>query len=114
MMNPTYLNRCRRSLLVKQRELLAANGGRLILTGAGSLGGADPLDQAFAESETAIEAHLNQVRSSLRQAIEWALIRLKQGNYGKCITCGHAISRARLRAVPWADHCRDCMEQLGG
>lgn len=113
MKSPTYLNRCRRSLLNKQRELLAANGGRLILGATGSLAGADLMDQALAESEATVEAHLNQVRSNLRQAIEWALIRLKQGNYGICASCGNAISRARLKAVPWTDHCRDCMEQVG-
>jgi len=113
MKNPTYLNRCKRSLLTKQRELLAANGGRLILAGAGSLAEADPIDQAFAESQAAVEAHLTQVRSSLRRAIEWALVRMKQGNYGICASCGDAISRARLRAVPWTEFCRDCMEQEG-
>ena len=49
MNNPTYLNRYRRSLLAKQRELLAANGGRLVLGAAGGLVGADVMDQALAE-----------------------------------------------------------------
>ena len=113
MNNANYLNRCRRSLLTKQRELLAANGGRLVLRAAGSLAGADLMDQALAESEATVEAHLSQVRSNLRQAIEWALVRLKKGNYGICTACGNAISRARLKAVPWTDHCRTCMEQAG-
>ena len=111
MNKPSYLNQCRRSLLRKQQELLAANRGRLILATTGDLAGADPMDQALAESEATVEAHLSQVRSRLRQAIEWALIRIKQGNYGICVACGNAISRARLKAVPWTDCCRDCMEQ---
>jgi DnaK suppressor protein len=113
MRNPTYLNQCRRSLMTKQRELLTATGGRLILDAPGSLGGADFMDQAFAESEAIVEARLSQVRSSLRQAIEWALVRVKRGDYGICASCGNTISRARLKAVPWTDHCRDCMEQEG-
>jgi hypothetical protein len=32
MKNSTYLNRYRRSLLAKQRELLTANSGRLVLS----------------------------------------------------------------------------------
>jgi DnaK suppressor protein len=113
MRNPNYLNQCRRSLLTKQRELLAANGGRLILRPAEGLAGSDFVDQAFAESEAMVEARLNQVRSGLRQAIEWALVRVKRGDYGICASCGNTISLARLKAVPWTDHCRDCMEQEG-
>ena len=113
MNKPTYLNQYRRSLLSKQRELLSANGGRLVLRAAGGPAAADLLDQALAESEAMVDAHLSQARSSLRRAIEWALVRLKKGNYGICAACRNPISRARLKAVPWADYCRDCMEQEG-
>lgn len=112
MNNPTYLNRCKRSLLSKHRELTATNHGRLTLAAAGNLAGGDPMDQALAESEATVEAHLSQVRSGLRQSIEGALIRIRRGNYGICAACGSAISRARLKAVPWTDYCRDCMEQV--
>lgn len=111
MNNPTYLNQFRRSLLAKQRELMTVNGGRLVLGAAGGLPGADLMDQALAESEAAVIAGLNQARSSERRAIEWALERLEKGNYGICAGCGNPISRARLKAIPWADYCRDCMEQ---
>jgi DnaK suppressor protein len=111
--NPTYLNQYRQSLLAKQQELLAANGGRLVLGAAGGLTGADLGDQAFAETVARVDARVSQDRSSLRRAIEWALIRLQKGNYGICTACGKPISRARLRAVPWADYCLDCMEQEG-
>ena len=111
MNKSTYLNRCRRSLLAKQRELLSANRGRLVLAPAGGLTGADEMDQALAESQAAVEVHVSQTRSRLRQAIEWALVRLKKGNYGFCTACGNPISRARLKAVPWTDYCRDCAEQ---
>jgi len=110
--NPAYLNHYRQSLLAKQQELLAANGGRLVLGAAGGLG-ADLGDQAFAETEARLDARLSQDRSSLRRAVEWALIRLQKGNYGICTACGKPISRVRLRAVPWADYCLECMEQEG-
>ena len=113
MNNSTTLNRYRRLLLAKQRELLTANGGRLVLAPAGGLAGADEMDQALAESQAMIEVHVSQTRSRLRQAIEWALVRLKKGKYGSCAACGNPISGARLKAVPWADCCRDCMEQQG-
>jgi len=40
--------------------------------------------------------------------IDQALIRLKDGNYGKCIECDKAISAARLEAVPHARLCIKC------
>jgi len=109
--NPNYLNQFRQSLLAKQREMMAVNGGRLVLGAAGGLAGADLVDQAVAESAAVVDAGLNQARSSERRAIEWALERLKKGNYGICAGCGNPISRARLKAIPWADYCRDCMEE---
>ena len=109
--NPTDLNHYRQSLLAKQQELLTANGGRLVLGPAGGLEVADVMDQALAESEAKIDAHLSQARSRLRQAIEEALLRLKKGNYGCCTACGNPISKTRLKAIPWTHLCRDCVEQ---
>jgi RNA polymerase-binding protein DksA len=111
MKKSTDLNRYRQSLLAKQRELLTANNGRLVLAPAGGFTGADEMDRALAESQATIEAHVSQARSHLRKAIEWALVRLKMGNYGSCAACGNPISKARLEAVPWTDVCRDCAEQ---
>jgi RNA polymerase-binding transcription factor DksA len=91
--NPTYLNQYRRSLLAKQQELLAANGGRLVLGAAGGLVGADLMDQAFAEAEARVDARLSQDRSGMRRAIGWALDRLSKGNYGT----GKSGTRASCR-----------------
>ena len=40
-----------------------------------------------------------------------ALRRLYAGEYGVCESCGNAIARARLLAVPTARLCRDCKEK---
>jgi RNA polymerase-binding transcription factor DksA len=40
-----------------------------------------------------------------------ALRRLYAGEYGVCDSCGNAISKARLLAVPTARLCRDCKEK---
>lgn len=40
-----------------------------------------------------------------------ALRRLYAGEYGVCETCGCAIARARLLAMPTARLCRDCKEK---
>jgi RNA polymerase-binding transcription factor DksA len=31
-----------------------------------------------------------------------------------CETCQQPISKARLEAVPWTRHCRDCKERAQG
>ena len=40
-----------------------------------------------------------------------ALRRLYGGEYGTCETCGNAIAKARLEAMPTARLCRDCKEK---
>lgn len=40
--------------------------------------------------------------------IDLALIRLKDGSYGKCAQCGKSIGVARLEAVPHARLCINC------
>jgi RNA polymerase-binding transcription factor DksA len=37
-----------------------------------------------------------------------ALARLEAGTFGQCEKCGHAIGKARLKAVPYARHCIHC------
>lgn len=40
--------------------------------------------------------------------IEAALARIAQGEFGRCMQCGGAIGRHRLRAIPEARHCMTC------
>ena len=39
-----------------------------------------------------------------------ALERLEEGTYGYCYECGEEIAGRRLRALPFAERCRDCEE----
>ena len=45
--------------------------------------------------------------SALRD-IDAALRRIRQGNYGRCATCGDALSVERLNALPMARFCGRC------
>lgn len=40
--------------------------------------------------------------------IDAALVRIEQGSYGACVTCGEEIDAARLAAVPATPFCRGC------
>ena len=47
---------------------------------------------------------------ALSQAIEKALMRIKQGEYGRCLECDDFIATARLTIDPVAEHCINCAE----
>ena len=46
------------------------------------------------------------------QMVDGALTRIREGNFGECISCGKEINAKRLEAVPWTRHCIECQEKL--
>lgn len=49
---------------------------------------------------------------NLLQMVEGALVRINEGTFGDCVSCGNEINSRRLEAVPWARHCIACQEKL--
>jgi DnaK suppressor protein len=47
-------------------------------------------------------------KKEVLEQIEAALERIEDGSYGQCEECGHAISRARLDAIPYTALCVKC------
>ena len=45
--------------------------------------------------------------------VDAALRRLEDDTYGACVSCGNAIARERLEAIPWAPNCIDCARKGG-
>ena len=45
-------------------------------------------------------------------AIDHALKRMAEANYGLCEACGLEIAAQRLKAIPFTRHCRDCQEDI--
>jgi DnaK suppressor protein len=72
---------------------------------------ADWMDLASQSHEREITSRLRQTQSHLLRAIEDALHRIRRGNFGVCVNCGHRIGQARLRAVPWTRLCLACKAQ---
>lgn len=104
------LQRYKELLLEKQRELSSVQGDAAArLPAAGGLEG-DIIDQANANAEAELQIRLHQTDARLLRAIEEALARIKQGTFGVCQACKQPVSKARLEAVPWSRHCRDCKE----
>jgi len=44
-------------------------------------------------------------------ALDEAIKRIDEGTYGKCETCGCAITKQRLKAMPEAKNCIECQEK---
>jgi DnaK suppressor protein len=105
-----HLFRYKNLLLAKQQELSAGKSIVGSIPAAGEPCG-DPVDMAASETSNAVQFRLNQTDSKLWRAIEDALTRIQQERFGTCEECGQPISKARLEAVPWARHCKDCKEQ---
>ncbi len=63
-----------------------------------------------AEELEAEEAALTDSERQELSAIEEALVRIAEGEFGRCARCGGAIGRHRLRAIPEARHCMTCSE----
>ena len=110
-MDARDLQRYKRLLLAKRRELSSARVGTEVrVPGAGDPQG-DLIDQANADAEAELQIRLHQTDGRLVRAIEKALTRIRQGGFGVCKACGQRISKARLEAVPWTHRCRACKER---
>jgi DnaK suppressor protein len=110
-MRRSELDRYKRALLEKRRELSIPSANReSAIPAAGGWQG-DQVDQANAETEADLQISLHQADIRLLRAIEEALARIKQRTFGTCEVCQKPISRARLKAVPWTRVCRDCKER---
>jgi len=48
----------------------------------------------------------------LLQMVETALLRIREGEFGECVSCGEEINAKRLEAVPWTRYCISCQEKL--
>ena len=53
---------------------------------------------------------LMEMESETLRKIDEALRRLEEGTYGDCSECGQRIVEARLKALPFANTCRECQE----
>jgi RNA polymerase-binding transcription factor DksA len=98
------------------RAELEAERGRLVSEladlGAGPEGGL-AYDANFADTSQVTaerggaEALATELKDTLAE-VDAALVRLEQGTYGVCESCGAEITPARLEAVPATSRCIAC------
>jgi RNA polymerase-binding transcription factor DksA len=77
-------------------------------TGDLSIGTDDHIaDSATETFMRELDGGLEENAEHLLAEIEDALVRIDDGTYGACSTCGRSIGDERLQAVPWARLCID-------
>src|ERR1700690_1789033 len=72
----------------------------------------DIADRAASSYNKEFLFHQSNNDRQLLQMVEAALARLREGNFGECISCGKEINAKRLAPVPWTRHCIECQEKL--
>lgn len=65
-------------------------------------------DEADEATETQRATTVLETERNLLVAIKAALLRLRQGTYGRCVDCGQPLPEKRLKALPWAARDLQC------
>jgi DnaK suppressor protein len=71
----------------------------------------DIADRAASSYNKEFLFHQSTADRQLLGMVESALGRIREGNFGQCISCGKEIIPKRLEAVPWTRHCIGCQEK---
>jgi DnaK suppressor protein len=100
-----------RQLLGRHATELAARKQDLRGLSADNVDAVEDAESRMVREWRGLGAAVASISSRTVQMIEASLRRLQAGTYGRCSDCGRAIAKERLRALPFADACRDCQER---
>ena len=70
----------------------------------------DTEEQSVDDFVQDVDFALMEMKSETLRRIDDAIHRLEDGSYGACAECHNDIPAARLRALPFAELCRDCQQ----
>ncbi|KPA18472.1 RNA polymerase-binding, DksA [Candidatus Magnetomorum sp. HK-1] len=68
----------------------------------------DPTDRASHETDRSFMLRIRDRESKLIKKIKKTLLRIEEGTFGTCDSCGNDISTKRLEARPVTTQCIDC------
>lgn len=95
-----------RARLVHAVQAVHHDGSLLDETGDLAIGSGDHIaDSASDTFLRELDGSLEENADHLLAEIEAALLRIEDGSYGLCSTCGRPIDPERLEAVPYATLC---------
>lgn len=72
---------------------------------------ADSSDQAQSLQNNEVVDHLDEMERAELDQINAALSRIENGTFGNCSECGNEIDDKRLKALPFANVCMDCLTE---
>jgi RNA polymerase-binding protein DksA len=72
--------------------------------------GEDEIDRANFDADRDLALALSSGEREVLFQIDEALAKIDRGEFGSCGSCGNAVGKERLRAIPWARYCIDCQE----
>ena len=103
-----------RQILMKRRDALrkALAGDLSLLRELNAQTSGDMVDAALDSVQDEISSQLAEVESRELARIEYALERMREGQFGICEGCGTAIPMARLHALPYATYCIKCQREM--
>ena len=90
-----------RAVMSRRGQTIRANDGETPEDSAEQAANAYSKEFVFHQTDS------ERLRLSL---VNQALARIESPGFGSCESCGKAIERKRLDAVPWARYCRACQE----
>lgn len=101
-----------RTILLKERERIIQESLRAV-NGMNKKEGiyADPLDRASLEADRNFQLRLRDRERKLLKKIDEAILRLDNGTYGICESCGAEIEYERLKVRPVTTMCIECKNE---
>jgi len=96
------------TLRAKEAELAAGLGKR---DGLAVQAEADLFDEIQDAIDRAVLVQNLDRSSAMLREVRGAVMRIRNGEYGRCEACGEEIGRKRIAALPWAALCVRCQEQ---
>jgi DnaK suppressor protein len=111
-MNTAQLERFRKKLLEKRKELIKeVQSSSSSSMETGSDGIQDIADQASSAYTKEFLLSVGDEERRILKQIDIALDKIKKGSYAKCEHCKSPISLKRLEALPFAQLCIACKEK---
>ena len=71
----------------------------------------DEIDTASSEINLQFTGRLREREQGLITKIDAALVKIEEGDFGECVSCGEDIGTARLKARPVAERCIECKSE---
>ena len=106
-------NPFRKKLIEQQQQIMSLYEHDLrVGQQASDEGTEDIVDRANNSYNREFMFALSDTERQILIEIDDALQRMDSGTYGSCAHCSIEITKARLRALPWAKYCIDCQEQV--